>query len=105
MDANPARADVRDGRHRNSSEPPRQRNETHHAARFYDIVDNERIDYVYDMHIRGGRHSLSLVTVEITPSGGETRLVCTEQTAWLDGTSAAEGVAPASAVKAGIWTI
>ena len=67
--------------------------ETHYAARFYEIVENERIVYDYDMHIRGKHHSLSLATVEIAVSGGGTRLIYTEHTAWLDGTDATEGAA------------
>jgi len=67
--------------------------ETHYAARFYEIVANERIVYVYDMHLNGKHHSLSLSTVEIAPSGGGARLIYTEQTAYLDGTNGTEGTA------------
>jgi uncharacterized protein YndB with AHSA1/START domain len=67
--------------------------ETHYVARFHDIVENQRIVYVYDMHNRGKHHSLSLSTVEIAPSGGGTRLIHTEQIARLDGTNGAEGSA------------
>ena len=67
--------------------------ETLYTARFHDIVENERIVYVYDMHVHGRHHSLSLTTVEITPDGGGTRLIYTEQVAYLDGTDGAEGIA------------
>ena len=67
--------------------------ESDYTARFYDIIVNERIVYVYDMHIRGGHHSVALAAVELTPESGGTKLVYTEQTAWLDGTNRVEGVA------------
>jgi uncharacterized protein YndB with AHSA1/START domain len=52
---------------------------------YYDIVPNERIVYAYDMHL-GERHiSVSLATVEFKPAGKGTRLVFTEQGAFLDG--------------------
>ena len=67
--------------------------ETRYDARFYEIVPNERIVYVYDMHVNARHHSLSLSTVEIEPAEGGTRLVYTEQTAFLDGTNGDEGSA------------
>jgi uncharacterized protein YndB with AHSA1/START domain len=52
---------------------------------YHDIVPNERIVYSYDMHL-GDRHiSVSLATVELKPAGKGTRLVFTEQGAFLDG--------------------
>jgi hypothetical protein len=55
--------------------------------------------YVYDMHLAGGvHHSTSLATVELTPSGRGTRLVFTEQVAFLDG---AEGPAVTAAREHG----
>ena len=66
---------------------------TNYVARFHEIVENERIVYVYDMHIRGKHHSLSLSTVEIAPADGGTRLIYTEQIAYLDGANGAEGAA------------
>jgi uncharacterized protein YndB with AHSA1/START domain len=77
--------------------------ETHYAARFYEIIADERIVYVYDMHLNGRHHSLSLSTVEIAPSGGGARLIYAEQIAYLDGTSGTEGTA--NAASAGIWRI
>jgi uncharacterized protein YndB with AHSA1/START domain len=67
--------------------------ETRYDARFYEIIENERIVYVYDMHIRARHHSVSLATVEIASAAGGTRLIYTEHTAWLDGTDATEGAA------------
>ena len=58
---------------------------------YYDIVPNERIVYAYDMHIGGKRISVSLTTIELTPHGGGTRLLLTEQGVFLDGYDDAGG--------------
>ena len=52
---------------------------------YQDIVPNERIVYTYDMHMDDVRTSVSLATIELSPSDGGTRLVMTEQGAFLDG--------------------
>jgi uncharacterized protein YndB with AHSA1/START domain len=54
-------------------------------ATFQDIVTDQRIVWSYDMHINGARISVSVGTVEITPVPGGTKLVMTEQGAFLDG--------------------
>jgi uncharacterized protein YndB with AHSA1/START domain len=54
-------------------------------ARYWDIVPNERIIYSYDMHLDDKRISVSLATVEFKPVGEDTRLIFTEQGAFLDG--------------------
>jgi uncharacterized protein YndB with AHSA1/START domain len=54
-------------------------------ARYWDIVANERIVYSYDMHLDATRISVSLATIELRPAGEGTRLVFTEQGAFLDG--------------------
>jgi uncharacterized protein YndB with AHSA1/START domain len=54
-------------------------------ARYQDIVSNERIIYTYDMHLDEKRISVSLATVEFKPAGAGTRLIFTEQGAFLDG--------------------
>ena len=54
-------------------------------ARYYDIVDNERIVYAYEMHMDDTRISVSLATIELTPVSDGTRLVLTESGAFLDG--------------------
>ena len=57
-----------------------------YEAVFQDIVPDQRIVYTYDMLIEETRISVSLATVEFTPEGdGDTRLVFTEQGAFLDG--------------------
>jgi uncharacterized protein YndB with AHSA1/START domain len=54
-------------------------------AVYQDIVADERIVYTYDMHLNGQRISVSVATVELTAVGSRTRLVLTEQGAFLDG--------------------
>ncbi|MFL6111564.1 MAG: SRPBCC domain-containing protein, partial [Catenulispora sp.] len=56
-----------------------------YEARYQDIVPNERIVTSYDMHMDDKRISVSLATVEFRPDGTGTRLVLTEQGAFLDG--------------------
>ena len=59
--------------------------ETVFSARYYEIVPNARLVYVYDMH-HGDKHlSVSLATVEFAAVGGGTRMTFTEQAAFLDG--------------------
>jgi uncharacterized protein YndB with AHSA1/START domain len=54
-------------------------------ARYQDIVPNERIVYTYDMRMNDTRISVSLTTIELKPDGSGTRLIFTEQGAFLDG--------------------
>ena len=54
-------------------------------ARYQDIVPDERILYTYEMHLDEKRISVSLGTVELKPAEAGTRLVYTEQGAFLDG--------------------
>jgi uncharacterized protein YndB with AHSA1/START domain len=56
-----------------------------YEAVYQDIVNGERIVASYDVRIDGQRTSVSLMTVEITAAPGGTRLVLTEQGAFLDG--------------------
>lgn len=59
------------------------------AERTYqDIVPDERIVYTYEMHLDDVRISVSLATVEFRPAEAGTRLVYTEQGAFLDGLDA-----------------
>jgi uncharacterized protein YndB with AHSA1/START domain len=52
---------------------------------YQDIVRPRRILYTYEMHLDDSRISVSLATVEFTPEHDGTRLVFTEQGAFLDG--------------------
>jgi uncharacterized protein YndB with AHSA1/START domain len=54
-------------------------------ALYQDIVTDERIVYTYDMHLDGRRISVSVATIELLPEGERTRLILTEQGAFLDG--------------------
>jgi uncharacterized protein YndB with AHSA1/START domain len=54
-------------------------------AVYQDIVPDERIVTTYEMRMGETRISVSLATVELTPAGAGTRLVYTEQGAFLDG--------------------
>jgi uncharacterized protein YndB with AHSA1/START domain len=56
-----------------------------------DIVLNERIIIAYSMMIGEKRISASLATTEFKPEASGTRLVFTEQGAYLDGFDQAEG--------------
>jgi uncharacterized protein YndB with AHSA1/START domain len=55
-------------------------------ASYHDIVTNRRIVYSYTMQVDEKRISVSLATIEFEPAGGGgTRLILTEQGAYLDG--------------------
>ncbi len=52
---------------------------------FFDIVDGQRIAFAYDISFGTKRLSVSLVTVEFFPTDFGTRMVYSEQLAYLDG--------------------
>jgi uncharacterized protein YndB with AHSA1/START domain len=54
-------------------------------ACFQDIVPDERIVNTYEMFMDGARISVSVATVEFKAEGSATRMVYTEQGAFLDG--------------------
>jgi uncharacterized protein YndB with AHSA1/START domain len=54
-------------------------------AIYRDIVDGRRIISAYDVSIDGRRMSVSLMTIALSAVAGGTRLVLTEQGAFLDG--------------------
>jgi uncharacterized protein YndB with AHSA1/START domain len=60
---------------------------TKHAfeAVYWDIIPNERIVYSYDMHLNDERISVSLATIALRTEGKGTRMILTEQGAFLDG--------------------
>jgi len=62
-----------------------------YEGRFYDIVPDRRIVYSYQMYEGQDRSSISLTTVEIAPDPNGTRLVYTEQGAFLDDLDKPEG--------------
>jgi uncharacterized protein YndB with AHSA1/START domain len=57
----------------------------YYKGTIWDIVENERIVVGYEMHLDKTRISVSLGTTELTPSAKGTRLIYTEQGAYLDG--------------------
>ena len=54
-------------------------------ATYFDIVENERIVYAYEMHLDDARISVSLATIEIRAVDEGTQLIFTEQGAFFDG--------------------
>lgn len=58
---------------------------TDFQATYHDIVENERIILVYDMFHNGQKLSVSLLTLELRAEGDKTRLIHTEQGAYLTG--------------------
>ncbi|TGK05216.1 ATPase [Leptospira langatensis] len=67
--------------------------ETLFTAHFHDIIKNERIVFDYDMHMNGKILSSSIASIEIEEIGPKkTRLIFTEQVAFLDGTPGEQGV-------------
>ena len=52
---------------------------------FYDIVQDERIVYLYEMYENGERSSVSLTTVEFAKDEAGTKLTYTEQGVFLEG--------------------
>lgn len=54
-------------------------------ALYHDVVPGERLVYAYDMYLDDTKISVSLATLQLKPEGGRTRLVVTEQGAFLDG--------------------
>lgn len=53
-------------------------------ALYFDVLPNERLVYAYEMHLDERKISVSLATLELTAREGGTRLVVTEQGAFLD---------------------
>ncbi len=54
-------------------------------AVYHDIVRDRRIVYVYDMYVDEQKLSVSLATIEFEASGKGTKLILTEQGAYMDG--------------------
>jgi uncharacterized protein YndB with AHSA1/START domain len=58
---------------------------------FLDIVPDQRIVFAYALSAGDVRASAALTTVELAPYGGGTRLLLTEQVAFLDGVDGGAG--------------
>jgi uncharacterized protein YndB with AHSA1/START domain len=61
-----------------------------YAALYQDIVADARIVYTYEMHRDEDRLSVSVATVEMSPTAEGTLLTLTEQGVFLDGHDRAE---------------
>jgi uncharacterized protein YndB with AHSA1/START domain len=54
-------------------------------ALYYDVIENERLVYAYEMHMGEKKISVSLATMQLKAEGTKTTLSVTEQGAFLDG--------------------
>jgi uncharacterized protein YndB with AHSA1/START domain len=54
-------------------------------ATYYDVIENERLVYCYEMHLDDRKISVSVATVQLKAVGKRTQLTLTEQGAFLDG--------------------
>jgi uncharacterized protein YndB with AHSA1/START domain len=61
------------------------------VSTYTDIVDQQRMVFVYDMWIDDRHMSTSLTTIALQPDDNGTRLTYTEQGVHLDGLDSAEG--------------
>ena len=59
--------------------------ESRFEAQYFDVVPEKRLVYAYDMYWQERKISVSLASVEFELAGKGTRLVLTEQHAFLDG--------------------
>lgn len=59
--------------------------ESRFDATYFDIVPDRRLVYSYEMHWQGKKISVSLATIEFVAAGRGTRLIVTENGAFLDG--------------------
>jgi uncharacterized protein YndB with AHSA1/START domain len=54
-------------------------------ATYFDVIENERLVYAYEMTMDDKKISVSLATMQLRTEGGATTLTVTEQGAFLDG--------------------
>ena len=59
--------------------------ESRFEAQYFDVVPERRLVYTYDMYWQGKKISVSLASAEFVLAGKGTKLVLTEQHAFLDG--------------------
>mgnify|MGYP001627636866 CR=1 FL=1 len=62
-----------------------------YEARYYDIIENERIVFAYEMYLDTARISVSATSIEFRPDPVGTLLVFTEHGIHLDGHDTVEG--------------
>jgi uncharacterized protein YndB with AHSA1/START domain len=65
--------------------------ETLFTARYHLVEPQQRLVYVYDMHLSGRHHSVSVASVEFIGDPEGTRLRFTEQVTFVDGTDGRDG--------------
>jgi uncharacterized protein YndB with AHSA1/START domain len=53
-------------------------------AYYHEVVDDLRLVYDYEMRVNGQRLSVSLASIELTPTAAGTRLTLTEQGVYFD---------------------
>lgn len=59
--------------------------ESRFEAQYLDVVAEKRLVYVYDMYFQGKKISVTLASIEFVAAGKGTKLLVTEQHAFLDG--------------------
>jgi uncharacterized protein YndB with AHSA1/START domain len=59
--------------------------ESRFEATYFDVVSDRRLVYAYDMYFKGNKLSVSLATVEFVKASAGTKLIVTENGAFLDG--------------------
>jgi uncharacterized protein YndB with AHSA1/START domain len=59
--------------------------ESRFEAEYFDVVPERRLVYAYDMYWLGKKVSVTLASIEFVAQGNGTRLLVTEQHAFLDG--------------------
>ena len=59
--------------------------ESRFEAEYYDVVPERRLVYIYDMYFQGKKISVTLATIEFVAAGRGTKLIVSEQSAFLDG--------------------
>jgi uncharacterized protein YndB with AHSA1/START domain len=84
-DEEPLELDFRIGGRERSVGGPKGGQVSTYEAIYWDIVPNERIVSTYEMRLDDARISVSLGTLELEPAGDGTKLMYTEQGAFLDG--------------------
>ena len=68
-------------------------------VRYYDIVQDQRIIYAYDMYANDAQISVSVATIEFAKNGDRTALAWTEHGAYLDTIEGGRALAVARTLK------
>jgi uncharacterized protein YndB with AHSA1/START domain len=76
--------DFREGGHEHSEGVFGGHTTTRFDATYHEIINDERIVYDYEMRINGQRISVTLATIELSPTAIGTHLVITEQGVYFD---------------------